>query len=258
MLKDYKISACIVTHNNAHKVGETIESLLEHTKGVELKIFIVDNISTDNTLEIIRSRFPKLTIIETGTNYGYGHGNNAVLPFLDSKYHVVINPDITIKNDTITQMADYLDTHDDIGMLSPKVLFADGREQILGKRNPKIRYLFASRLRLRMFQDLLIHYAMLDEDLSKPIDIEFASGCFMFIRTELFTELKGFDDRFFMYFEDVDITRRVNLRKRTLFFPNSCVFHEWERSGAKKPKMFWIQIKSMIKYFIKWKFTRIK
>ena len=86
---------------------------------------------------------------------------------LDSKYHVVINPDITVKDDAISALADYLEEHEDIGMLAPKICFPDGRMQILGKRDPKIKYLFASRLRNEEKPGrLLREYAMLDEDLS--------------------------------------------------------------------------------------------
>ena len=99
---------------------------------------------------------------------------------------------------------------------------------------------------------LLREYAMLDRDLSKPTDIENATGCFMFIRTSLFKEIGGFDSRYFMYFEDCDLTREVNQRSRTVYYPGATVFHEWGRESKKNFKLKLIQINSMISYFGKW------
>jgi GT2 family glycosyltransferase len=255
-MKQYSVSGCIVTHNNIKTIKDTIESLLDMTQGVSFKLFIVDNLSTDGTVEEIRRNFSNrnIEIIETGTNNGFGSGHNTVLDMLDSKYHVIINPDILIKQDTVTIMTDYMDEHEDIGLLSPKICFPDGRDQILGKRNPKLKYLAASRIRNEGAPSALLReYAMLDTDLSKPVDIENATGCFMMIRTELFKKIGGFDKKFFMYFEDCDLTRTVRKTARTVYYPEAVVYHVWGRESKKNFKLTLIQIKSMLYYFWKWK-----
>ena len=252
----YKVTGCIVTHNNMHSIKKTLDSLLEFTRA-DFKLYVVDNSSTDGTPEFIEQNYPQLELIRNAGNTGFGAGHNLVMDRLDSKYHVVINPDITVKNDAISALADYLEEHEDIGMLAPKICFPDGRMQILGKRDPKIKYLFASRLRNEEKPGrLLREYAMLDRDLTKPVDIENATGCFMFIRTELFREIGGFDKRYFMYFEDCDLTREVNARSRTVYYPGATVYHEWGRESKKNFRLKLIQINSMLRYYSKWGFAK--
>ena len=101
--------------------------------------------------------------------------------------------------------------------------------------------------------ELLKEYAMLDKDLTVVQDIENASGCFMGFRTDLFKEVGGFDKRYFMYFEDADISREAAKRKRVVYFPEAVVYHLWGRDSKRNLKLLRIHIFSMLKYFIKWK-----
>ena len=94
---------------------------------------------------------------------------------------------------------------------------------------------------------------MLDTDLSKPVDIENATGCFMAFRTSVLKKIGGFDKRYFMYFEDADITREVNLISRAVFYPETVVSHVWNRDSKKNYKLLAIHIHSMLKYYLKWK-----
>lgn len=248
-----KVTGCIVTHNNIGSIDETIKTLLEHTKGVDFKLTVVDNLSTDGTPEHIRKTYPEVQVIEPKTNKGFGSGHNVVLPELDSVYHCVINPDISIREDVIAKMAAYMQEHPEIGLLSPKICFPDGRVQILGKRNPKIKYLVASRMRNEEDpHKFLREYAMLDEDLTKPCEIENATGCFMMFRTDLFKKIGGFDERYFMYFEDCDITRTVRKFAKAVFYPEATIYHVWGRESKKNFKLMLVQIASMFKYFTKW------
>ncbi len=248
-----KVTGCIVTHNNMSSIDETIKILLKHTKGVDFKLTVVDNLSTDGTPEYIGKTYPEVQVIETKTNKGFGSGHNVVLSELDSVYHCVINPDISINEDVIAKMTAYMQEHPEIGLLSPKICFPDGRMQILGKRNPKIKYLVASRMRNEEDpHKFLREYAMLDEDLSKPCEIENATGCFMMFRTDLFKKIGGFDERYFMYFEDCDITRTVRKFAKAVFYPEATVYHVWGRESKKNFKLMLVQIASMFKYFAKW------
>lgn len=251
---NYMVSGCIVTHNNMSTIAQTLETLLGFTPQENFKLYIVDNASTDGTPDFIAEKYPGLEIIRNTENTGFGTGHNAVIPLLSSKYHFVINPDIILRSDVVTEMTRFLDENEDIGLLAPKICFPDGRMQVLGKRDPKIKYLVASRLRHEgKPSKLLREYAMLDADYSKPFDIENASGCFFAIRTELFREIGGFDENIFLYFEDCDITRRVRQVSRAVFYPQSVVYHEWGRESKKNLALMLVQIKSMFYYFRKWR-----
>ena len=256
-MAQYSVTGCIVTHNNTRTIVKAISTILKYTRDIDFTLYIADNLSTDGTVELIRKkfgRFPNIIINETGTNRGFGAGHNSVLPLLKSKYHIIINPDVVLKDNVISKMASFMDENDDIGLLSPRICFPDGRNQVLGKRNPKIRYLVASRMRNdKAPGKLLREYAMLDCDMSKPTDIENATGCFMMLRTELFKAVGGFDENYFMYFEDCDLTRSVCKTSRAVYYPQAVVCHVWGRESKKNTKLMAIQLKSMFYYFWKWR-----
>ena len=221
--------------------------------GLDAEVLIADNGSTDGTPEHIEKNYPQVTVIRSGGNIGFGAGHNLIMDRLDSDYHVILNPDICLRDDAISQLAAYLDENADIGLVSPQIKFPDGRIQVLGKRTPCLRYLFASHFRKSDEPEATLReYAMLDEDYSKPFAIENATGCFMFIRTKLFKEIGGFDKRYFMYFEDSDLSREVNKRCRTVYYPGATVYHEWGRESKKNFRLALIQINSMLSYFKKW------
>ncbi len=249
-----RVSGCIVTYKCYEKCREAVRTILSETKGVELTLYIVDNCSEDGTLEKLKEEFPQLVTVQNPDNKGFGHGHNTVLPLIDSDYHVVINPDITLDRDAISELCRYLDGNDDVGLVTPEIRYPSGEIQVIGKRNPTFLALFGRHLFKKQLEGVVRHYQMLDEDLSKPIDIEFATGCFFVIRTDIFKEIGGFDERWFMYFEDMDITRRALEFKRAVYYPYTYVYHEWERSSSHKLKFFTILVIGMFKYFGKWGF----
>lgn len=251
---EYTISISIVTYNSEQHIGNLLDSFEQHMHGVKYRIYIVDNGSADKTVDIVKSRAgSSITFIQSDKNRGFGGGHNLVLDQIDSKYHICVNPDIIIDRDVVADMARYLDEHADIGILTPKILNQDGSVQVLPKKDPKLIYLIARRLELRFLKKYRSEYEMLHMNADESIDIEFCSGCFMLMRTALFKALGGFDERFFMYFEDADLTRRIRKTARAQYNPAFLIYHCWERAGSKKLKYFMIQVVSMIKYMIKWR-----
>lgn len=250
------VTGCIVTYNNIDTIDSAVSSLLKCTEA-DFRLFIVDNGSTDGTPELIEKNYPQVTVIRSGGNIGFGAGHNLILDRLDSDYHAIINPDISVRDDVISKLAAYLDETPEAGLVSPEVRFPDGKPQILGKKNPCLRYLFASHFRKGSEPDeTLREYAMLDADYSKPFEIENATGCFIFIRTELFRKLGGFDKRYFMYFEDCDLSREVNRVSKVVYNPQVTVYHEWHRDSKRNFRLKLIHITSMLRYFAKWSFRK--
>ena len=161
-----KVSGSIVTYNNSDIIYECIRSILEHTKNVDFSLYVVDNGSTDKTVEIIRENFKDVHLICNEENKGFGHGHNRVLTEIDSVYHVVINPDITLSQDAIGALCEYLDNHWDVTMITPKVLNEDGTEQFLPKYCPSIRHVIISKF--KPFKYLRKQYTREPEDLKEP------------------------------------------------------------------------------------------
>ncbi len=247
------VTGSIVTYNNISTIAKTLETLFEETQDVDFKLYVVDNGSSDGTPEYIEKNFPQVSVIRSPKNIGFGAGHNIVINSVDSSYHAIINPDIVLNENAIKKMVDYMEENSDIGLLSPRICFPDGRDQILGKRNPQLKYLVASRLRGSEPGKLLKEYAMLDCDLTKPIRIENATGCFMILRTELLKKIGGFDDGYFMYFEDADLARRVNEVSKCVYYPNAVVNHVWGRESKRNLRLMLVHIDSMFRYFHKWK-----
>ena len=247
------VTGSIVTYNNISTIAKTLETLFGDTKDIDFKLYVLDNGSSDGTPEYIEKNYPDVTVIRSGKNVGFGAGHNIIINQVESKYHAVINPDIVLTQNAVKKMADYMDGNPEIGLLSPRICFPDGRDQILGKRNPHLKYLVASRLRGDEPSKLLKEYAMLDCDLSKPTEIENATGCFMFIRTDVLKSIGGFDDGFFMYFEDADLARRINEVSKCVYYPDAVVNHVWGRDSKRNFKLMLVHINSMLRYFRKWK-----
>ncbi len=256
-MQKQKVTACIVTYGGFEEAAQGAESLLRCTRGVDLTLYLVDNASPDGTGEKLAQRFAGaqgVEVIELAENKGFGGGHNAVLERLDSVYHVVVNPDVVLKEDAVSALCGYLDEHPDVVMATPRLRFPDGREQHVAKRRPTLMALLGRQLPLRFLKKYEDHYLMLDEDLSTEKDVQFCSGCFFVIRTEAFQKLGGFDRRYFMYVEDADLTQEALRLGRVVYWPGTQVVHAWHRSPSRHLSSFFQQLRSMGIYFKKWGF----
>ena len=216
-------------------------------------IYIIDNDSDDASVEVASQLEGNTKIIRNKTNVGFGSGHNVILGQLSSKYHICVNPDITITSNIIYEMYKYMEEHPDVGLLTPLVKYPDGRIQYLCKKI-LLHRLFIRLVVPNCFRKRQDFYTMKETNYDKEIEVEYATGCFMFFRTSLFKELNGFDPNIFLYFEDADITRRVNQISTTVFFPYNFVMHEWQRGSHRNIRMMWITLKSACYYFRKWGF----
>ena len=250
------VSASIVMYNGASEVLDCIESLQKAAAANSPQLFVIDNASPDGSFETLaRQPLPDfVTLLPQQQNRGFGAGHNAVLPLLNSRYHAVVNPDILFTEDVFTPMAAYMDEHPDVAVTIPRLVFPNGSPQYVAKRRPAFLPLLARQLPLPFLKKYERHYLMLDEDLSKPIDIEFCSGSFFLMRTDVFKQIGGFDEGYFMYVEDADITQKALPHGRAVYLPNAVVTHTWHRDAHRRPRQFWWQLKSMLRYFKKWGF----
>ncbi len=249
MSEKIPVSGCIVAYHNRSEILECLAALKEQTKGVELSLFVSDNGSDDGTPAAVRAAFPDVSVIENGANLGFGAGHNRVLPLLSSRYHVMINPDITLQEDAISAMVTYMEDHPEVGLMMPDIRNPDGSRQILPKHDPTWRYMIAGKF----LPAVRTAYCRGNEAMDTPTEIEFCSGCFMLIRTELFKKLGGFDERYFLYMEDADLSRRVRQEAKVVFFPGAKVTHAWHHESAKSGKALKLHLESARKYFAKWR-----
>lgn len=251
------ITGSIVLYQNDELILEkAISSFL--TSKFCLKLFLVDN-SPDNSLSKL-AKNSRIVYIHNPSNPGFGASHNiAIQKALDcnADYHLVLNPDIYFTEGEIEKIVKFMETDDQIGLLMPKILYPDGSYQFLCKRNPTFLDLFLrgflSKSLKRYFQkreDYFLYKSMNLED--TIYNIPYLSGCFMFFRVKALKTVGFFDEKFFMYLEDADITRRVLHHFKTVYYPDVIVFHHYAGLTHKKLKFKLITIRSAITYFNKW------
>ena len=248
MGNDITVSASIVTYNDTNRVPATIKSITDNTKKYDLTLYVIDNASSDGTAELIE-QMGLATVIKNDNNAGFGAAHNKVLDEKIGKYHFVINPDITVSSDVISDMVDYFESNPDVVMAMPKILNFDGTEQKLPKERPTFKRLFLGRLSNKV----RANYVWADKDITAPVEVNFCTGCFFCIKGDVFKELGGFDKRYFMYLEDADLTLQSKAVGKVVMLPQFSVNHAWERESAKSLKYLFIHIVSCFKFLFKWR-----
>lgn len=258
---DTNLSITIVAYHNYDDIKSAIESIEEYTNSkIRKKIYIVDNSNIDSAEVNVESKkfieflssYGDIEYLKVGTNLGFGKGHNYVLKMLDSKYHAIVNPDILLNEDAFSSIIRYLDNNEDVGMCIPNVVDENGNRQLVYRKELTVFDMFIRMFCKNMFKKRQAQHTMQYEDYTKPFQVPFGQGSFLVIRTELFEELNGFDDNFFMYIEDADLCKRVNQVSKLMYFPGANVVHKWEKGSHKNIRLFKYHVKSMIYYFKKW------
>jgi GT2 family glycosyltransferase len=193
--------------------------------------------------------------IKCPQNIGFGAGHNIAMraSIGKSKYHLVLNPDISFRPGTLERLFDFMEANPSVGIAMPKIFFPDGSPQLLCNLIPSSFDLFVRRFGLiRFFKNRHRRYEMQNFNFKKPIFVPFLSGCFLFIRVSVFGFVGFFDERFFLYMEDLDFSRRVEEKFLTVCFPGATVTHEFSRGSYKEKRLFFLHLVSAIKYFCKW------
>lgn len=251
------LSACLVLYHCGEELDRALSCL--QASDLEVAVYLCDNSPEDPTADRVQWSFPGITVLPQPGNVGFGRANNAVIPYLKSRYHLMMNPDVTFDPTLLSRMIAYMEEHPNIAVLTPRVLNTDGSEQFLPKKRITVHYLLGGLLENLggPFRRWRQEFTLADVEVRLPIPVEFATGCFLLIRTEIFRELGGFDPRFFLYQEDSDLSRRVleEGKGSIVYHPDMTVTHAWARENTRTSRGRMRQIRSAIKYFAKWGIT---
>ena len=231
-----KFEICIIDNSVVTTYADKIRYLLEET---------------------FNQVYVKTDFISSGKNIGYGGGHNLMIKGISTDYHLVLNPDVFLKIDSLFEAVKYMEDNLNTGLLTPSVCGSDGARHYLCKKNPTIfdSFLrsFAPRCFKKIFQKRMEFFEMRDRDYNQLIsDVPFPSGCFMFFRTSVLKQLNGFDDDYFMYFEDADNGRRLLMFSHSSYVPEVKIMHVWARGSHRNIKLMLITIHSAWKYWRKW------
>lgn len=247
------ITASIVTYHHHFKdIRKVIECILSSPVSI---LYIIDNSSNDRLRELAKIS-AKIKHIHS-VNLGYGAGHNiAIRESIDigATYHIVVNPDIYFEEGVIEKLIIYMNKYSEVGLVMPRVLYPNGELQYLCKLLPTpFDLLFRRFLPWRRYVEKKNEkYELRFTNYSREMEVPSLSGCFMFVRIAVLKKVGGFDERYFMYAEDLDLCRRIGKVSRTMYYPNVVVYHEYAKGSYKNRRLLRYHLSSVVKYFNKW------
>ena len=249
----YDITASIVLYKTPL---DQLIGIIDCLKGtmLRLKLYLVDNDGSIDYTPMLK--MDKIAYIKTGQNLGYGAGHNVAIreAIHESLYHVVLNPDIRFQRGVLEEIIKFMDYNPTVGQLMPRVVYPDGELQHLCKRLPTPLDLFIRRFVpiKRICETIDFHLELRSFSYDQIVSAPYLSGCFMFFRTAALMKAGFFDERFFMYPEDIDLTRRIHRHYKTVFYPYVTIIHDHAKESYKSLKMLKIHTLNLIRYFNKW------
>ncbi|MBU0598337.1 glycosyltransferase family 2 protein [Patescibacteria group bacterium] len=260
------LSIVIVNYNSRGLLRQCLKSLLKNLAQSDLqyKVVVVDNSSRDGSVEMVRESFANVRLIPLQENKGYAKGVNIGIKSIECRYYLVLNMDTTIVQDrAIERMVAFMDTHNNVGLAGPKLINPNGTTQVSCCTFPKFQFPMYRRMFIRNFsfaKKSMRDYLMLDWDHKSTIPVDWVIGTGMIIRNEAIKQVGLMDERFFMYFEDVDWCRRFwDSDWHVYYISDIEIVHYYSRDSAKRmgvmsifKKQTRIHIISWLKYFIKY------
>lgn len=259
--KSNKLSVgCVVFDTHPEVLADTITSLktaidFATTQGVlsHYSFTLINNQNYvsetfERSAQLASDLFANIEIVSGHGNIGYGRANNLAIEKADSRYHLILNPDVKLEKTALAEGLSYLNNHPDVGLVTPHAVNERGEFEYLSKRPPTALIILLRGLNInllnRIFQRTLDWYTYKDQlPTTNPIPIELASGCFMLCRTEELKAIGGFSPKYFLYFEDFDLSRRIT---KKIFLPSMKITH----LGGNTVKKGWRHIKLFLASYL--------
>ena len=242
------IASIVLFHHVQLEIQRVIDNLLAASN--TQKIILVDNGGCDWASEL---NHPKITYIKSPKNGGFGYGHNLAIQQYskDSELFLICNPDIYFEPSEFDRLVSMVKIRKE-GLFSPTICNPDGTNQYGQRLLPTPLNLFARRFLPSWADKLDEIYLLKNQPFDKPGFVPVCSGSFMLFRSQALLELGGFDDRYFMYLEDFDLSRRCASRFGNCYVPDVKIYHEHAQGSYKNKKLLKYHIQSTIKYFNKW------
>jgi GT2 family glycosyltransferase len=219
-------------------------------------VYVVDNSPSDRLKEFTEKLSRKVIYIHRQQNIGYGAAHNiAIKKSIEqgAKYHLVLNPDVEFEQGVVEKLVEFMDNNPEVGLVMPKVLYPDGSIQYLCKLLPtpsdlifRRFFSFISRTKEEKYELRTMDYKQ------EHFGVPSLSGCFMLFRTAVLEKIAGFDERYFLYMEDVDLCRRLHRVSHTAFYPAVSIVHHYAKGSYKNYRLLQYHVCAAVKYFNKW------
>ncbi len=259
------ISALILNFRSPRDTRRCVDSLRAQTVTNDLEILVIDNKSDDESIQWLRNSFrtmtPQVRIVEHKANIGYGQGNVQALPYANGEFIYITNPDNELEPAGLERMMTLLKSDPTIGIIAPKLIHDDGTVRDSSRSFPHLIDVIAKRTVLKaLFPGAIKRYLKSPPNDGQPHDVDWVVGACLLMRRSVFEEMGGFDPRYFLFFEDIDLCRRMWDRGlRVVYMPSVIAKDRKKRLSEgglwallSKP-VGRIHIASALKYFWKWR-----
>jgi len=207
------LSVIIVNWNAAAYLPAALDALFAARAGLDMEVLLVDNASSDGSLDLVRERYPQVTIIANTVNRGFAAGNNQGIRQARGRYILLLNPDTELPPDALTRFVDFLETHPQVGAAGPRLQGPTGKIQGgAAGHDPSFTTIFnfatfLYRLSPRRFRGLWLARSLYEGQ--TPIQVDWVSGASMMLRHQALSDAGLMNERYFMYSEDVELCRRI-------------------------------------------------
>lgn len=250
------LSICIVSWNTENVLRGCLGSIYERTKGISYEIFVVDNASRDGTVEMVRKYFPGVCLIVNKENKGFAAANNQAMRLAQGRHVIFLNPDTAILGDALHAMVQFMDGNPEAGAIGCKLLNADGSVQHSTKRLLTLSItLYDNTILggLPFFRGKLKDYKMKSFSFDKVEEVDAASGAALLVRESILDEVGPMDEGYFMFYEEMDLCRRIRMKGHKIYFiPHAVITHFGGASRHQSEKeLVIIGQKSLMRYFSK-------
>jgi GT2 family glycosyltransferase len=259
-----EVSIIIVNYQSREKVFSCLRSIYaSDISDLQIEVIVVDNNSGDGIGLELSVKYPQAKFIQNSRNSGMGSGNNLGIRRASAKdYILILNPDTELRPDALKKMADYLEAHAEAGLVGPKLVYPNGTLQQSYFRFPSLLMpLFRRTFFGKFAKDYLDYYLLKNFDNTQVAEVDWIMGSCLMIRKNVLDDVGLFDERFFMYFEDTDLCRRIKQAGwKIIYFPFAEATHQHTRASAHDPwylaifknKLSRVHIVSALRYFRKW------
>lgn len=260
-----ELSIIIVHHRTPEHLKLCLDSLKKTLGDISCEVIVVDSMTTRRSGEIVRERYPEATLVPHKINLGFSKGVNIGIKNAKGAYLLILNPDVIATENAIAKMMQFMKKHDDVGLIGPKILNFNGTIQKTYFSFYKPITVIARRTLLGKFapfKKALGEFLMTDTDPNKIQTPDWIMGSVMMVSKKALERVGGMDERFFMYFEDVDWARRFwHNDFKVVYYPEAVMYHYHQRESKSKfgildpifnKKTRW-HIRSAIKFFLKYR-----
>lgn len=257
------VTAVVLNFRTPLHAVKCVQALKAQDIAERLKILVVDNHSDDDSAGILRTRlaaWPDVELLESARNSGFGAGNALAIRRIATPYLLIINPDNELAPDALGIMLARMEADPRIGIVAPKLVHEDGSVRDSSRSFPGIRDVVAKRTPLRsLFPKTLERYLQAGDSPDRERETDWVVGACMLIRTDVYRDIGGFDERFFLFFEDIDLCRRMwDAGWKVVYCPAAVATDRKRRlseggvlSLLRRPAGR-AHIRSAISYFAKW------